>query len=195
MTAGRLRKFFLVLALCISSIAPGQPAATADALDGLIRQAETHWQAHDFHEFVTTCRKIEALQPGFAPAYNIALGLYQLGNESGALQEIAAIPKKYSLTPAQSTRLEKLLAEARGRKEYVAQVKKRKGGKFTLNVDYTTEIKPECPASRSANCLGLKPEQAEWFIRKAGEEALIRSGYTVPPKEIAAQPEALRPGG
>ena len=181
------RRWAICLVACALLI---KELAFAEGLDDLKEKAQTAWRTKDFQSYAKVSSEIGNTEPRFGNLFNAALGQYMAGASDLALKRIKTIESMNDLDKRQIERIAELKATIEKHQAAVQSVRQRSSiGSVTLsNAPSATEQRP-CPnAGRSADCLGLKPEEQQYYIEELKRQALINNGYIVPPR-VTITPE------
>ncbi len=167
----------VVAMLCLPIICISAEKAARQStpeIDDLIRIAEAQWKSSDYKNYVDTCGKLENLKPRFGVAYNVAAGLFMEGLLDDATKKLDKIEGQYSLSGEQKTAVYQLRTEILNKSspdssKYVRkEVIKTRSGSAILSKDFeqwpSSEIDRTKTVNRSAEALGLKPEQVGRYI-------------------------------
>lgn len=158
------------------------------SLDKLTADAAGFWEAKKFEAYTATYLAIEKEEKSFAASFNVALGLFRAGDNNLSLRKIEEIQREQKPTPAQVQRLAQLHKEVTAYISRITVAKKYYKGSALLSIPRDITVEQACNG-RSANCLGLKPEQAADYVRELYRLALIANGYSVPVEDSSIQPE------
>ena len=180
--------------MCAASICIGTGQAARQStpeIENLTRLAEMQWKASEYKNYVTTCEKVEQLKPGFGAAYNVAAGLFMEGLMADADRKLGAMEGRYILSEDQKAKIRRLRKEIHGKDSPGSQSLQRsevittRGGSAILSKDFPQLENPDIDrtrtVNRSAEALGLKPQQAGRYLEHQFELGAKYYGYSWSP--------------
>jgi hypothetical protein len=163
------------------------------AIEQLRSNAGVLWKSGSYAKYADTWRAIDALEPTFASAFNIALGTFRAGNNSESLRLVGQLQARSTLSAEQRTRSEELRVDILVEMRFVMTARERYTGSATLS---SRGVRNAPPVNRENNnrrgfddYLGFTDDQIEKMKAERNRTMLIANGYDAPVIHNSIQPE------